>query len=341
MTDNRDISLVLSGGIALGSYQAGAWQALQGDRSTRVGWIAGSSIGAINGALIAGNAPERRAEILEQYWLRRAGQDAHLLQAMGAGFRHVANWMSVAQARLVGSPRHFVAAGPRLRFSSFYDLAPTRAFLREHVDFDRLNGGEIRFTVCTTDIESGEPVHFDTAKGDRVGIDHILASCGFLPEFEPVEIGGRLLGDGGLVANAPVEPVLDALEGTQGTVIVLDLFARHGRRPTGLQSALARKNGLVFGNQTYARLDLYRRLWQRLGGTVHPTILYLSYDPVAEEAGAEMPFDFSVATARDRWHAGMDDMREALRRRGESRTTDAILLPIRRAAIDAPPVPAQ
>ena len=43
------------------------------------------------------------------------------------------------------------------------------------------------FTVATTDIETGDAVIFDTGKGDRIGIDHILASCGFLPEFAPVE----------------------------------------------------------------------------------------------------------------------------------------------------------
>lgn len=90
-------------------------------------------------------------------------------------------------------------------------------------------------------------------------MDHLLASCGFLPEFAPVEIGGRLLGDGGLAVNAPFEPVLDEAEGTIDPVFIVDVFARGGRRSTGLESALARKNALVFSSQTWLRLEVYRR----------------------------------------------------------------------------------
>lgn len=70
--------------------------------------------------------------------------------------------------------------------------------LSKLVDFGILNSGAVRVCIAATDIQSGEPVVFDTAMGDRISMDHLLASCGFLPEFEPLEIGGRLLGDGGL-----------------------------------------------------------------------------------------------------------------------------------------------
>src|SRR6185312_9546545 len=142
---------------------------------------------------------------------------------------------------------------------SLYDLQPTVDFLRKAVDFGRLNGGGVRLTVAAVDIETGDPVYFDTGKGQRIEIDHILASCGFLPEFAPVELAGRLLGDGGLAVNAPLEPILD--EQRQGTVFVVDLFARDGDRPRGLEASLERKNALLFGNQTYARLDIYRKHW--------------------------------------------------------------------------------
>ena len=81
---------------------------------------------------------------------------------------------------------------PAHRFRSFYDLAPLRERLRRFVDFGRLNSGEVRFSVATTDLESGETIVFDTAKGARIEVDHLLASAGYLPEFAPVEIDGRL-----------------------------------------------------------------------------------------------------------------------------------------------------
>jgi NTE family protein len=198
------------------------------------------------------------------------------------------------------------------------------------VDFGRLNSGEFRLTVATTDIESGDIVMFDS-QSDRIEMDHLLASCGFLPEFAPVEIGGRLLGDGGLAANAPVEPVLDEVEGTDATVFVVDLFARDGARPSGLESALERKNALLFGNQTFYRLDAYRRLWQRQDRTQPlPTILHLSYRPVAGEAGPEMTFDFSQASSAERWMAGRMDMEEALLRHDAAKAEGAVVTSIRR-----------
>src|ERR1700688_3104487 len=59
--------LVLQGGGALGSYQAGAYQALC-HFNFEPEWIAGISIGAINAAIIAGNAPEKRVQRLKEFW---------------------------------------------------------------------------------------------------------------------------------------------------------------------------------------------------------------------------------------------------------------------------------
>jgi len=329
-SDDRASALVLSGGVALGSYQAGVYEALLREPGLSPGWIAGSSVGALNGALIAGSAPDQRCEALRRYWLR--GPESLNALSFGAT-RHALNWVSAIQSRLFGAWGHMQTQGPRFGFASFYDLAPTIEFIERTVDFGRLNGGELRFTVATTDIESGDAVIFDTGKGDRIETDHILASCGFLPEFAPVEIAGRLLGDGGLSMNAPVEPVLDELAGTDGTLIVADLFARDGARPDGLQAALARKNAILFGNQTWYRLDAYRRLWERdiaEGGSA-PAILYLSYLPVRGEAGPEAPYDFSVASARDRWAEGILDAREAVARAAEARAEPGRPLAVRRS----------
>lgn len=321
-------SLVFSGGVALGAYQAGACDALLSRPNARIGWIAGSSVGVLNGAMVAGSAPSSVVETLQAYWLRGAAWGP--FGPPTASLRHAANWMSALQTRLFGSLGRLQAVGPRLSFSSFYDLAPTVAFLRKTIDFGRLNGGDIRFTVATTDIESGDIVLFDTGKGHRIEIDHLLASCGFLPEFAPVEIGGRLLGDGGLAVNAPFEPILDEAEGSKDPVFILDLFARDGRRPTGLESALARKNAIVFGNQTWIRLDAYRRYWDRLPASGRPPIFYLSYLPVKGEAGPEMPYDFSLPSAHSRWNAGRLDMKAGLASMTKAEAERAFVTVIRR-----------
>ena len=199
------------------------------------------------------------------------------------------------------------------------------------IDFDLLNSGEARVSVATTDIESGEPVIFDTAAGDRIELDHLLASCGFLPEFAPLEIAGRLLGDGGLSMNAPVEVVLEEPGSPPPYVLVVDLFARDGSRPTSLEAALARKNDLTFSNQTILRLEAFERGRKAAGATgpAGPPVFYLSYRAVPEEAGPEKMFDLSRQTAEDRWQVGCLDMREALARL-KSKTIGSALHVIRR-----------
>ena len=62
-----DITLVLGGGHALGAYLAGAYKQMHAS-GLRPGRIVGSSTGAVMGAILTGNPPERRVEPLRQYW---------------------------------------------------------------------------------------------------------------------------------------------------------------------------------------------------------------------------------------------------------------------------------
>jgi NTE family protein len=317
-------ALVFSGGVGLGAYQAGAYAHLQ-DHSVTPQWLAGSSAGAVNAVLIAGNPPEKRVSALRTFWM---GEDTPFAKPSNpfapTAWRHVQNWIGVIETRLFGARGYF---RPRLLAPRFeplcglYDLTPMRQRIEQLVDFGQLNSGDIRCTVATTDIETGDMVLFDTARGARIGIDHLLASCGFLPEFPLREIDGRLLGDGGLSGNAPIEAVLDTTEELR-TIFVLDLYPRDGPRPTDLESALARKADLTFGNQTYMRLDAYRRelllreelanLKQGSVSVPRPTMVLLSYQPTPDEAGSERAFDLTRDSAEHRWRSGGADMQEAL-----------------------------
>ena len=341
------VALVLAGGVGLGAYQAGAYAGLH-EGELRPDWLAGSSIGAVNAAIIAGSPAESRVERLRRFWdaaiVASVPQPTLLWGPLTHGpLRHAANWISVLQTRLFGSPGLF---RPRVQglgsgdAPSVYDLAPMRDLLTNLVDFERLNDGAMRVSVVMADIETGEAVVFDTLRGDRIEPDHLLATCGFIPEFAPFDIGGRLLGDGGLVANAPLDMVLRDPHEAPADILcfVVDLYTRSGGRPRTLQMGAARRADLLFANQTWRSLEAHqhedrlrrslRRLAERLppGVRSDPAVasvladgeraidlLYLSYQAPPEEAGPEKPFDFSRATLADRWEAGLLDMREALR----------------------------
>jgi NTE family protein len=158
-------------------------------------------------------------------------------------WRHLYGWLGAIRTRIIGSPGQFHPRVPSMNplgFRSLYDLTPMKERLAKLIDFGHLNSGEVRICVAATEIDTAEPVLFDSRK-DRIEMDHLLASCGFLPEFAPVEVGGQLLGDGGLSLNAPFDPIMESeLEGDL-LLYVIDLYARDGERPASLEAAAERK----------------------------------------------------------------------------------------------------
>ncbi|MFT8244745.1 patatin-like phospholipase family protein [Roseomonas sp. BN140053] len=346
-------ALVLSGGVALGAFEAGAFAALAEAGGLVPDWLVGTSIGAVNAAIIAGNPPERRVERLRGFWDAMAGDPFPLASfwfgpppASGA-WRDVHNQAAAWQSLLLGRPGLFqsrLAPGALAgKVPSLFDLQPLRARLPEWLDFDRLNGaGAPRLTILATELGTGERVVFDTARGDRIGPDHLLASCALLPLFSPVEVEGRLLADGGFAANTALDLVLDAPLSGDLTCFAVELFARHGSVPRTLPAALARAGDLAFGNQTQRLLEgrgqaqRWRALFGRLAAQLPPelrnrpevaailaeagdakrsaTLLLLGYRAAMDEAGPGKFFDFSRATLADRWVAGSRGMRDALQR---------------------------
>lgn len=302
-------ALVFAGGMGLGAYQAGAYQKFQEAGEFKVDRMAGSSIGAINAALIAGNPPDRVVAALREFWSEpNAWQPRQT--APSAAFHYAQNWMSAIATRLIGAPGLFRPRTPGWPFEDFkslYDVSPTRRILERLIDFERLNGGP-RLTIATTDVETGEIVLFDTTR-DALTVDHLLASSGMMPEFPPVRIGGRLLADGGLSANAPVDTLL--CDETSPLIFVLDLFARDGGSPRSFTAAVARKNELMFGNQSLRLLEFWRDTRPQTDD--EKRVVYMSYRASPDEADAERLFDFSGVTMQQRWNVGALDMEAALK----------------------------
>jgi NTE family protein len=302
--------MVFGGGLGLAAYHAGVFEAFV-ERGGILNWAAGSSAGAVTAALIAGNHEQDRIEKLHAFW------NCPPVKQMTPAFRsHLGGWMGAIGTRLLGSTGHFQ---PRLLLPSIlhsrslYDLSPMKSRIFELVDFGKLNSGDMRVTIAATDVESGEPVIFDSAR-ERIEMDHILASCGFLPEFAPVEIGDRLLADGGLSLNVPFDPILEEDDLERLLIYIVDLYPRDGERPQSLEAALERKSDLIFSNQTIIRLRAAmeaRRLRRQIAGNAGGDgVVLLSYRPGTGEAGPEKSFDLSASGLAQRWIAGRLDMRE-------------------------------
>src|SRR5215470_14478859 len=154
--------LVLQGGGALGSYQAGAYQALC-RHNFAPEWVAGISIGAINAAIIAGNEPEKRVDRLKEFWeLVSSPVPWNPISSSDRG-RAYFNETSAALIATFGVPGFFTPRIPPAplwppgssQSQSYYDTTPLRATLERLVDFDRINDCNIRLSVGAVSVTTG------------------------------------------------------------------------------------------------------------------------------------------------------------------------------------------
>ncbi|MFE1601115.1 patatin-like phospholipase family protein [Methylobacterium sp. ID0610] len=324
-----DVALVLGGGNALGAYLAGACDHLL-TRGITPGRIVGASIGAVTGALIAGNPPALRGPRLREFWAEAA---VHTAAAPGEPLklRQIYNGLHSTFAALAGRPSIFRHRFPGLwsalpwmpNDTALYDLAPLRRTLERLVDFDRLNRGDIDLSVCAVDLETGDEVVFRTGR-DVIGPAHILASAAIPPAFPPVEIDGRLLCDPGYTNNVPIDLVLAEPPERDLLCIAVELFSLRAPRPRSLDAVLERAHDLVFASATRRTVAALRReyaLRQRLAPeAAHATLLHLAYRAGLDEVAAKT-LDFSPASIRDRWEAGRRDMERGLARLREAGPT--------------------
>ncbi|HEY8613074.1 MAG TPA: patatin-like phospholipase family protein [Roseomonas sp.] len=349
----RLTAFVLSGGVALGAYEAGIYEALE--EQVVPDWLLGASAGSVNAAIIAGNPPGQRVDGLRRFWNSVSDEPMPWTSFWlgpppeAGAWRRVYNETAALRSLLLGRPGVFRmrlgAMGAEGGVPSLYDLEPLRSRLPECIDFDRLNHPSApRLTVVATDVVSGDRVIFDTARGTRIGPEHLLASSALLPIFAPLEVEGRLLGDGGLSSNAPLDLVLDEPAAGPVLCVLTELFPPRGSRPQSIGAALSRAGDLGFGNQTRRMLEAgareyrLRALVGRLASHMPPdlrdspevapllaeaegeardlTLLLLGYRAGLDEAGPGKVFDFSRATLADRWLAGSRAMRDGLDRLG-------------------------
>ncbi len=255
--------LLLQGGGALGAYQGGVYAALA-EHGIAPGWIAGISIGAVNAAIIAGNAPEDRVERLHSFWnsVSRdvAGEAGGFLSAL------VPDEVSAGWVAAFGVPGMFAPRVPpavlqwpgTIGALSYYDNTPLRETLRAHADFERINSGAVRLSVGAVNVKSGNFAYFDTAK-QRLGPEHIMASAALPPGFPPVEIDGAFYWDGGVVSNTPLQYVMDegGLSG-DADVFQVDLFPAEGAMPRTLLEAAEREKDIRYSSRTRLNTDMAR-----------------------------------------------------------------------------------
>ncbi len=340
------VGLLLQGGGALGAYQAGVYQALH-EAGLEPDWLAGVSIGSVNAALIAGNAPDQRLPALEDFWRTVTMRPVWGFLPEGDYARKVHNLWSSFLTVALGQPGLFTPnlpspwARPRgaRGATSFYDSKPLYETLVRLVDFDRINNGEMRFAVGAVNVATGNFAYFDNAE-TTIEPEHIMASGALPPALPMVPIAGECFWDGGIVSNTPLQHLLDHIDGENALVFQVDLFSARGPVPRDMAAALGRAKDIQYSSRTRLTTDYYRQahaqriqirrlleklpddqlseeeagLKRRLQSLPAINIMQLIYQQAAHEGEAK-GYDFSKSSMRDHWAAGLRDTRATLDQR--------------------------
>ncbi|ELX09928.1 patatin [Janthinobacterium sp. HH01] len=341
------VVLALQGGGALGAYQVGVYQAMH-EAGVEPDWVIGTSIGAINGAIIAGNEPRYRMDRLRQFW-HRMEQNALGFSAMP---RALANAVTVGQ----GIPAFFEPnlsswwnpdARVGVEHASFYQTTPLRTTLDTLVDFDYINDRHTRLTVGAVNARNGDMRYFDS-RTEALNASHVMASGALPPAFPAVRIDGQPYWDGGIYSNTPIEAVLDDEPRRNSVIFSVQVWNPDGSEPQSMLQVLDKYKEIQYASRA-SNIEQQRKL-HRLRHVIRQLTLHLSDEAamspeVRELAGwgcgttmhvlsLKAPrvgnedhtkdIDFSAAGIRARWHAGYEDTKRFIAMRPWDREIDPI-----------------
>jgi NTE family protein len=345
--------LVLQGGGALGAYQAGVYQALH-EAGIALHWVIGTSIGAINAALIAGNPVERRLEQLRRFWRSvekvipaplpfEAATNGSFLGSFDAIVRGVDGFFTPNPMAWLGA-----TAPLGVESASCYSTWPLRRTLASLVDFDRLREHRIRLTVGAVNVRTGRMRYFDS-RDEEIRLDHIMASGALPPAFPAIRIGGEPYWDGGLYSNTPIEAVLDDNPRRDSVIFAVNVWRPDGEEPRSLWQVVGRQKDIQYASRADSHIGrqkqihhlrhVIRELWNHLkpdqreseamrelaswgcGTTMHIVPLLASR---LDGEDHTKDIDFTRERLRARWQAGYEDTLKVIERAPWSAPVDPI-----------------
>ena len=347
------VVLVLQGGGALGAYQIGVYEALH-HAGIEPQWVIGTSIGAINAALVAGNPVGERMDRLNAFWrhIAKPGTIAGPLDWLGMG-NMVANMTTVMR----GIPAFFepnLAAlrGTRANLgvenAAYYSTEPLRRTLGELVNFTSLQGGATRLTVGAVNACTGAMRYFDS-RNETLCVDHVMASGALPPAFPAVRIDGEPYWDGGIYSNTPIEAVLDDRPRRNALIFAVNVWHQTAPEPTSIWDVMGRQKDIQFASRADSHIarqkqihrlrHVIRELTQQLpaskqadpvvkelsswgcGTTMHVAHLLA---PRLENEDHTKDIDFSPAGVATRREAGYADTMKMIERAPWRAPTDPI-----------------
>jgi NTE family protein len=338
--DERQIVLVLQGGGALGAYQAGVYHALH-EHGIEADWIIGTSIGAINASLIAGNPPAARLEKLKEFWSRMAHRPAFTPAAWTGLPDAIAYWQTLLRgipAFFKPNPGAFLGTHVPLGVDNagFYSTVPLEQTLLELVDFSLVNKCRPRLTVGAAHVRTSMMKYFDSRDGE-ITVKHVMASGALPPAFPAVRIDGELYWDGGILSNTPTEAIFDDNPRKNSLIFAVHLWNPMGEEPNTIWEVLNRHKDIQYSSRVASHItrqrqihhmrhiinDLGKMLPEELRHSPQaraltaygcPTVMHVVrlLAPQLENENHTKDVDFSPSSIRKRWEAGYDKTMRSL-----------------------------
>ena len=336
------VVLVLQGGGALGAYQVGVYEAMH-EAGVEPDWVIGTSIGAINSALIAGNQPEHRFARMREFWARLE------IATTGLEFMHAFSALPNALANMAtvfgGIPAFFTPHVPAwlgshvplgAEAAGYYTTTPLRSTLSDLIDMDHLRACHTRLTVGAVNVRTGEMRYFDSRDRPLL-LDHVIASGALPPAFPAVRIDGDPYWDGGIYSNTPIEAVLDDKPRKDSVIFAVQMWNPEGPEPETLWQVMGRQKDIQYASRARSHIarqkqihhlrHVIRELSKKLppherdseeakelaswgcGTTMHVVRLVA---PKLDGEDCTKDIDFTGAGIAERWKAGYEDTRRML-----------------------------
>ena len=320
------VVLVLQGGGALGAYQAGVYEALH-EAGIEPDWVIGTSIGAINASLIAGNEPKDRLARMHEFW-KRVCQDSSPFTNLSTITRGIPAFFSPKPMSWGG-----VQARVGLDEASYYTTEPLRGTLSE---LTNLGHCSTRITVGAVNVRTSEMRYFDS-RDEQLTVDHVMASGALPPAFPAVRIKGEPFWDGGVYSNTPIEAVLDDKPRRDSVIFGVNVWQPVGAEPQSLWEVMGRQKDIQYASRADSHIarqkqihrlrHVIRELAKNLPaekqsepemkelaswgcGTIMHVVRLLAPTLTSEDLFKDV--DFSREGINARWDAGLKDTRHVI-----------------------------
>jgi len=291
--------LVMQGGGSLGSFACGVFKALV-KKNIRIDIVAGTSIGAVNAAIIAGSKSDQPDKDLEDFWIEVSESNMQIIPDLWTyewdsyNKEYLVKKISSASinAAIFGVPKMFVPRWQMGNSSSLirkmnegnyfdlqnwtyiYDHSPLEKTLEKYIDYKKLNlaatqeerPNVLRLIMTAVNVMTGKPLVFDNTLTE-IKAKHILACAGYpIYGFPWVEIEDNVYGwDGSLLSNTPIREVLFVSPRNDKNIFIVENYSQNiDRLPTNMTEVINRYKDILFCDKDMYNIQLSKLITRHI-----------------------------------------------------------------------------